>query len=256
MEKRSKLKRLLPILGFALLVGVCVSLWSWTDDSSRSQTVTYKNKTFEVFTVADSDKMVFAYKDSSGKQLRTFKKFKEFEQQRSQQLVFAVNGGMFTKTFEPLGLYIEQGIELQKLRLGSGYGNFHLQPNGVFGMDSNGHLFIEETMVFNRLHDINLIKSATQSGPLLVINKELHPAFIDGSKNLHIRNGVGINNKGEAVFVISNEKTNFYDFATLFRDELQCKNALYLDGAISKMYNLETSRDEDGAFGVMIGVIE
>jgi len=85
---------------------------------------------------------------------------------------------------------------------------------------------------------------------------QVHPALNEGSKNLHIRNGVGVDNNGHVVFVISNQKTNFFDFASLFRDELGCQNALYLDGAISKMFNMETNRKEDGKFGVMVGVIK
>jgi len=91
---------------------------------------------------------------------------------------------------------------------------------------------------------------------MLVISDNIHPKFVFGSKNKYVRNGVGINKKGETVFVISNKPTNFYDFAILFRDELQCSNALYLDGAISKMYNEQTKRKEDGNFGVMIGIVK
>jgi uncharacterized protein YigE (DUF2233 family) len=58
------------------------------------------------------------------------------------------------------------------------------------------------------------------------------------------------------VFVISkSNQTNFYDFAAIFKDRFKCRNALYLDGAISKMY-LKENRKEDvgGDFGVMISV--
>ncbi|HUN01510.1 MAG TPA: phosphodiester glycosidase family protein, partial [Niabella sp.] len=47
---------------------------------------------------------------------------------------------------------------------------------------------------------------------------------------------------------------NFYDFVRYFQ-QLGCKNALYLDGAVSRMYLPEKYRmDYDGNFGVIIGV--
>ena len=44
-----------------------------------------------------------------------------------------------------------------------------------------------------------------------------------------LRNGV------IAAFAISDEPVTFYAFARLFRDGLNCPNALYLDGSISGM---------------------
>ncbi|MFT5724370.1 MAG: hypothetical protein ACI9JN_001489 [Bacteroidia bacterium] len=256
MEAKTKVRRILSFVGVGLIVGLTVINWGWKKDINHTETIDFKDKTFEVFTLGDMDKLVFGYLDSTGKPLRNFKNFKTFEKQQGHELIFAVNGGMFTKAFKPLGLYIDHGKSLQSIRLDSGYGNFYLKPNGVFGMDNGGVVFLEETTVFNRLHELDKISYATQSGPLLVIKNKLHPALKKGSKNVHIRNGVGINKDGEIVFVISNQKTNFYDFATLFRDKLNCSNALYLDGAISKMYNAESNRNDDGAFGVMIGVIK
>jgi uncharacterized protein YigE (DUF2233 family) len=90
---------------------------------------------------------------------------------------------------------------------------------------------------------------------MMVINGVINDKFVNGSKNLNIRSGVGISNDGNVVFAISNEEVNFYDFAAFFKDKLGCDNVLYLDGAISKMYLPEIGRDElGGSFGVMTGV--
>jgi uncharacterized protein YigE (DUF2233 family) len=75
-----------------------------------------------------------------------------------------------------------------------------------------------------------------QSGPILVTNGNVHPRFIPGYHSKHIRNGVGVDREGRVVFAISNEPVNFHDFGTLFKDALDCPNALYLDGSISEMY--------------------
>ncbi|MFT7590191.1 MAG: hypothetical protein ACI9UJ_000100 [bacterium] len=255
MERRSKLARFLPIVGFGLLVGISVFVWA-NKSSGHAETITFKDQIFEVFTVKDIENIEFGYRDSAGKPLRNFKNFRAHMSRQSKPLLMAVNGGMFTKEFTPQGLYVDQGVELNKIRLDSGYGNFYLKPNGDFAITVQSKPVIEESSIYADTYPLNVIQCATQSGPLLVINDSVHPAFQEGSKNKHIRNGVGINSKGEVVFVISNEKVNFYDFATLFRDQLNCSDALYLDGAISKMYNSESKLNEDGSFGVMIGVVK
>jgi uncharacterized protein YigE (DUF2233 family) len=91
---------------------------------------------------------------------------------------------------------------------------------------------------------------------MLLIDGEYHPALKKGSTNMHIRNGVGILPNGNVLFAISKQKVNFYDFATLFK-QMGCKNALYLDGFVSKCYlPANGANDLGGAFGVIIGEIE
>ena len=79
---------------------------------------------------------------------------------------------------------------------------------------------------------------ATQSGPMLVIDGEIHPKFSPGS-SFKRRNGVGVPDDHTAVFAISESAVNFHSFARLFRDELNCANALFFDGTISSLYNAE-----------------
>jgi uncharacterized protein YigE (DUF2233 family) len=100
------------------------------------------------------------------------------------------------------------------------------------------------------------IKFATQSGPMLVVNGEIHTAFKKGSSNLNIRNGVGILPNNHILFAMSKKEINFYDFAQFFKNA-GCKNALYLDGFVSRTYLPEKNWVQtDGQFGVMIGVTE
>ena len=99
------------------------------------------------------------------------------------------------------------------------------------------------------------VKYATQSGPMLVLNNQIHSAFNEGSTNVHIRSGVGVTKTGEVVFAISKKRVNFYDFALLFKEKYNCPNALYLDGFVSKMYLPAINRlDDGGNFGAMIAV--
>jgi uncharacterized protein YigE (DUF2233 family) len=48
------------------------------------------------------------------------------------ELLFATNAGMFDSALKPVGLYVEQGRELVRVSTASGYGNFHMKPNGIF----------------------------------------------------------------------------------------------------------------------------
>jgi uncharacterized protein YigE (DUF2233 family) len=100
------------------------------------------------------------------------------------------------------------------------------------------------------------IHFATQSGPLLLMNRKIHPAFSKNSLNKLIRNGIGISSAHQVVIAISNAPVTLYEFALLFRDYLKCDNALYLDGVISKMYVHKLNRIEtQGNFAALFGVI-
>lgn len=161
-----------------------------------------------------------------------------------------MNGGMYKKDNSPQGLYIENQKVVSPLDTSSGTGNFYLKPNGVFYIKTDNTTGICTTENFTTNH----IKYATQSGPMLLINGEIHPAFKQGSSNLNIRNGVGILQNGTVIFAMSKEQINFYDFADYFKRR-GCKNALYLDGLVSRTY-LPSDKwlQTDGDFGVIIGV--
>jgi uncharacterized protein YigE (DUF2233 family) len=91
---------------------------------------------------------------------------------------------------------------------------------------------------------------------MLLVDGVIHPAFQQGSSNLNIRNGVGILPNQEVVFAMSKEEINFYDFAVFFQ-KMGCKDALYLDGFVSRAYLPEKKwMQTDGHFGVMIAVIQ
>jgi uncharacterized protein YigE (DUF2233 family) len=145
----------------------------------------------------------------------------------SGALIFAINAGMFDATLKPVGLYIEQGRELIRANTLSGHGNFHMKPNGVFFVtgESGGVL---ETGAFLRQHP--RADLATQSGPMLVINGRLHPRFAANSTSLKVRSGVGVRDQHTVLFAISDGEVTFAQFAHLFREGLQCADALFLDG--------------------------
>lgn len=200
--------------------------------------------------------LLMVWKDSSGKPLNNFSNLKKLVEQQGKQLLFATNGGMYTQTSSPLGLYIENGVQHTPLNTRSASGNFYLKPNGVFYIARNNTAHIVTTPNMDD-YALQQAKFATQSGPMLLVDGDIHPEFKEGSANTHIRNGVGILPNGGVVFSISNQPVNLYDFANHFK-QLGCKNALYLDGFVSKMYWEEknkTGSDKD-RFGVMIAVVK
>jgi len=143
------------------------------------------------------------------------------------RLLFATNAGMFDPALKPVGLYVEQGRELVHVNTRSGYGNFHMKPNGVFYVSAD-RAAIAETRAF--LKQRTQADLATQSGPMLVINGRVHPRFDRRSTSLKARNGVGVRADGKILFAISQGEVSFDAFARLFRDGLNCPNALFLDG--------------------------
>jgi uncharacterized protein YigE (DUF2233 family) len=218
---------------------------------------------FKVSTLKDEQVISYAYtpgngqlrlfwKDDRGKILGNAANLNHYLAGRGQQLLFAMNGGMYQQDQSPQGLYIEAGKTLNGLNKNHGSGNFFLKPNGVFYITSNHEGTVCTTERFRPNRNILF---ATQSGPMLVINGQIHAQFKAGSTNVNIRNGVGILPDHRILFVMSKVPVSLYDFADYFRRK-GCKNALYLDGFVSRTY-APASRwtQTDGGFGVMIGVV-
>lgn len=182
---------------------------------------------------------------------RSIDNLKEHIQQQNKKLLFAMNGGMYQTDNSPLGLYIENGVQITGINKRSGSGNFYMNPNGVLYITTAGKAAICPT---NSYPGNSNVKYATQSGPMLVIDDSINPLFKSGSANLNIRNGVGLLPGNKLLFAISAQPINFYDFADFFK-KAGCRNALYLDGYVSRAYIPEKGRyDEDGDFGVLIAV--
>lgn len=167
---------------------------------------------------------------------------------------FAMNAGMYHSDLSPVGLHVEQGVEKHGLVRGGGWGNFFLRPNGVFYIDRAGKAGVMETEAYAASGVVPRL--ATQSGPMLVIGGNIHPAFLPQSDSLKLRNGVGVDSDGKVYFVVTREPVRFYDFAVFYRDVLHCDNALFLDGSISSMMVPDWGRrDEAEPLGPILAVI-
>lgn len=148
-------------------------------------------------------------------------------------LLLAMNGGMYRQDGSPLGLLVEDGEVLSPIDSGAGEGNFYLRPNGVFAVAGDGRFLVAETEEFREASPP--VRFATQSGPLLIRAGQTHPALSPNGSSRYIRNGVGVRPDGKAVLVISRDPVSLGMFARLFSDNLECRDALYLDGVVSAM---------------------
>ena len=192
--------------------------------------------------------------DASGMPYGSFRALKADLAKRDMALPFAMNGGMYHRDRSPVGYYVEGRRKLSEVVTGPGPGNFHMRPNGIFFIEGKTAGVMETRAFLKRSRRPD---HATQSGPMLVIDGKLHPRFIENSDFKKRRNGVGIINRHKVVFAISNSAVSFHDFATLFRDRLACRNALFLDGTISSLHAPGIGRtDFIFPVGPIIGVVE
>lgn len=233
----------------------------------RDTMIKWKGEEYTVLSVSPQ-KLDFFLENKNEIKFKSFSNLSHFLNKSNKRLLFAMNGGMYlpNKDNEPQGLYIESGNIRTQLDSLTDYRpiktNFYLHPNGVFYITKNGSAHIKSNKNFQIEFDKSRLKEitfATQSGPLLVQNNTLHKAFTPKSKNIHIRNAVGILPNGDVCLVISKTKICFHDIASLFKEKLKCRNALYLDGFVSRLYYPklhEYNNLNEGNFGVIIGIVD
>jgi uncharacterized protein YigE (DUF2233 family) len=172
---------------------------------------------------------------------RSFTSLAQALGKRADDVAFAMNAGMFGEDGHAIGLLIEDGKQIHAINRREGGGNFHLMPNGVFLVRTDGRSEVVTSKAFEPSKGIAF---ATQSGPMLVIDGKLHPAFEPDGESRYVRNGVGIAPDGTPLFVISQEPVSFGKLARLFRDELHAKNALYFDGSVSSLWDPADGRQD------------
>jgi len=158
---------------------------------------------------------------------------------RASGVAFAMNAGMYDEDGRPIGLAIVEGRQVHSINRRKGGGNFHLMPNGVFQVHRDGRA---EIITSDRWKPSATIRLATQSGPMLVIDGRIHPAFSPDGSSRYVRNGVGIVPDGRPRFVISDDSVSLGKFARFFRDQLKCNDALFFDGAVSALWDPAAGR--------------
>ena len=201
-----------------------------------------------------TDEIRLAWRGGDGRPLRSLAALERSLGREASRVRFAMNAGMYDEEGAPIGLFVEEGKERKSLNRRSGSGNFHLLPNGVFAVDQKGRVSVTPSTAFAK--QVPSPRWATQSGPMLVIDGKLHPKFDENGPSQLVRNGVGVRDSRTAYFVISEEGVSFGRFARFFRDALGCRDALYLDGSVSSLWDPGAGRqDAFSELGPMIVVL-
>jgi len=216
----------------------------------------FEGAAFTVCTVdARRAELRLVWQRKAGQALRSFAALADELGDDARRVQFAMNAGMFDGDGAPLGLLVAEGARLHPLDAAEGAGNFYLKPNGVFSVDADGGVRVEPSDAYAARKAESAW--ATQSGPMLMIDGAMHPAITADGSSRKRRNGVGARDAHTAVFAISEVPVSFGWFARLFRDELHCKDALFLDGAVSSLWDPRANRRDAGHdLGPMIVVLD
>ncbi len=222
------------------------------------QSVEYAGVKFRLVRV-ELERVELAWKNQAGEPYRTFEGVRADYAAAGRSVKFLMNAGIFEPGGIPSGLHLERGKTLHPLNLADAPGNFFLKPNGVIWIEKQPKktAFIAPSADFAaREQAANVeFEMAVQSGPLLLIHGQRHPAFREGSANKLHRNGVGVDSANRLVFAITagGEMVNLWDFAGLFL-KLDCRDALFLDGDISQMEVNPKQGVESNLFGAIFVV--
>lgn len=179
------------------------------------------------------------WQDEDGVPYRRLSRLKSALQAQQHTIQLLMNAGIYGTDDRPAGLWIEQGDVLHPLnRATAGYGNFHLQPNGVFWIE-NGRAYVETTQRYIQ-QSPNAVY-AVQSGPMLLVDGKINPIFLPNIVSPYLRNAVCVSADNRLYFILTESRQadaawpNFYQFARALQ-QLGCQQALYLDGSISAWY--------------------
>lgn len=245
------------LLAAAAALGVVVFIASQRD-GERDRPCEVRDFEGSRFTVCTFERrrqdLRLVSRDAEGDYMRGFDQLITFLGPDAARVRFAMNAGMFNDDGAPIGLYIADGEQQHALSLTDGPGNFHLKPNGVFWQSADGAVHVDTSEDY--AIELRDARWATQSGPMLVIDGELHPSIAHDGASRYVRNGVGLADGDTAYFVISSGVVSFGRFARFFRDELRCRDALFFDGTVSSLWTPSLERQDDNhRIGPMVVVL-
>ena len=169
-----------------------------------------------------------------------------------------MNAGIYEPDLAPTGLAIEAGRELAPLNTRPGAGNFYAPPNGVFYVNAAGAAIARST-AFAAAPPPGL-RLATQSGPVLLEDGAMPAASVrlaPGPTARRLRRNAVCADHGIATLVIVDTGVTLHELALYLRDQVGCRNALYLDGAISLVLDTRSGRSDEGVpLGPILGVVD
>jgi len=144
------------------VLAICLIASLRSAQAFTAETVQHGANRYTVVHVDPKSETLHLYlADEAQKPFKGFDRLASWLSPRGETLAFAMNACMYEKNFSPVGLYVGDGKELSPLNTQSGRGNFYLQPNGVFFIDSQGAAIVE-TREYAKAPRSPLL--ATQSG--------------------------------------------------------------------------------------------
>lgn len=181
-----------------------------------------------------------------------------------RQLLMATNAGIFGPDGRPLGLLIANRHTVAALETSAGpppppggsvcdIANFYCPPGGVFFLRGD-RAAVERTDVFRR-DSVGqpAPRLATQSGPMLVERGALAREFPASWRRRLPRNAACVRDDGSVVLALGEDQTQG-SFAAALRDSFSCRDALFLDGSISKLYTGGCLPADDADYAAIIYV--
>ena len=157
---------LILVTACALLIAPVLRSQAAPPDSGfQLRTLEYNGSRFTVATVdLRKVQLKLFWKDANGKKLESLEGLETYLTRNKRTLLAGMNAGIFDANFTPLGLHAERGRVLHPVKTRrNAYGNFYLQPNGVFYIDASGAHVID-TLEFTRRNA--KVLEATQSGQI------------------------------------------------------------------------------------------
>lgn len=237
----------------ALLVGACLGAWGAEPGAPASTPIDAVT-----LQVADAARLHLFVDDGHGQPVRTLRRAAEVVAASGHRLVFAMNAGIYEPDLAPTGLAVEAGRELAPLNTRQGTGNFYAPPNGVFYVTASGAT-IARTTAFAAAAPPG-VRLATQSGPILLEDGAMPAASVraaPGPSARRLRRNAVCADRGVATLVMVDSGVTLHELALYLRDQVGCRNALYLDGAISQTLDARSGRGDEGVpLGPVIGVVE
>ena len=211
-----------------------------------------------VHRVADASRLHLFVDDGHGQPVRTLRGAAALVAASGHRLVFAMNAGIYEPDLAPTGLAIEAGRELAPLNTRQGTGNFYASPNGVFYLTPAGAA-IARTSAFAAAAPPG-VRLATQSGPILLEDGAMPAASVraaSGPSARRLRRNAVCADHGAATLVIVDSGVTLHELALYLRDQVGCRNALYLDGAISQALDARSGRLDEGVpLGPILRVVD
>lgn len=211
----------------------------------EAERVRYRNKEYLVARAEPAARIDVLLMNSEGDPFSSFPELEAQLLRRKQRLLWAMNAGMYHLDRNPVGLLVSRAQTRSALNVQTGYGNFYLEPNGVFAITEAGPRILSTQAYRARGAGEARVLEATQSGPLLLLSGRFARAFDANSSSRVVRNGVAVTQQNQILFVISNDVVSFHEFASALI-ALGCRDALYLDGSISAAYAPRLGRKDSG----------